>query len=75
MGLFLIIYFLIYGGLHLYVFLKAWQAFRFHHTLGSVICSVFVLMIISPIIVRFLEREGMTPWRVSSLMRDIPGWV
>jgi len=58
MGLFLIIYFLIYGGLHLYVFLKAWQAFRFHHTLGSVICSVFVLMIISPIIVRFLERGG-----------------
>jgi len=58
MGLFLIFYFLIYGGLHLYVFLKAWQAFRFHHTFGSVICSVFVLMIVSPIIVRFLERGG-----------------
>jgi len=58
MGLFLIVYFLIYGGLHLYVFLKAWQAFRFQYAFGSVISSVFVLMIISPIIVRFLERGG-----------------
>lgn len=58
MGLFLIIYFLLYGGLHLYVFLKAWQAFRFQYVLGSVICAVFVFMIVSPVIVRFLEKGG-----------------
>jgi predicted MPP superfamily phosphohydrolase len=58
MGLFLIIYFLLYGGLHLYVFLKAWQAFRFQYVLGSVICAVFVFMVVSPVIVRFLERGG-----------------
>ena len=58
MGLFLITFFLLYGGLHLYVFLKTWQAFNFQWDVGSFIGFFFVVMIVSPIIVRFLERGG-----------------
>jgi uncharacterized protein len=58
MGLFFIAFFLLYGGLHYYVFLKAWQAFRFQWGIGIFIGFVFVIMIVSPILVRFLERGG-----------------
>lgn len=58
MGLFLITFLLLYGGLHLYVFLKAWHAFYFHWGVGSFISFLFVVMIVSPIIVHFLERGG-----------------
>jgi hypothetical protein len=58
MGLFFITFFLVYGGLHLYVFLKAWQAFRFQWGVGSFIGLIFIVMIVSPIAVRFLERGG-----------------
>jgi uncharacterized protein len=58
MGLFFITFFLLYGGLHLYVFLKAWQAFRFQWGVGSVITLIFIAMIVSPIAVRFLEKGG-----------------
>ena len=58
MGLFLITFFLLYGGLHLYVFLKAWQAFRFQWGVGIFIGFIFVVMIVSPVLVRFLERGG-----------------
>jgi predicted MPP superfamily phosphohydrolase len=57
-GLFLITFFLLYGGLHLYVFLKALQAFRFQWGVGGFIGFIFVVMIISPILVRFLEKGG-----------------
>jgi predicted MPP superfamily phosphohydrolase len=58
MGLFFMAFFLLYGGLHLYVFLKAWQAFRFQWGVGSFIGLIFVVMIVSPVVVRFLERGG-----------------
>ena len=58
MSLFLITFFLLYGGLHLYVFLKTWQAFNFQWIVGTFIGFFFVVMIVSPIIVRFLERGG-----------------
>jgi predicted MPP superfamily phosphohydrolase len=58
MSLFFIAFFLLYGGLHFYVFLKALQAFRFHRGIGALIGFIFVVMIISPIVVRFLEKGG-----------------
>lgn len=58
MGLFFIAFFLIYGGLHFYIFLKAWQAFRFQWGVGIVIGFIFAAMVLSPILVRFLERGG-----------------
>jgi uncharacterized protein len=58
MSLFFIVFFLLYSGLHSYVFLKAWHAFRFHWGIGTFIGFIFVVMIISPIVVRFLEKGG-----------------
>src|SRR5512135_1086065 len=58
MGLFFITFFLLYSGLHLYVFLKAWHAFHFQWSTGTLIGLLFIVMIISPLIVRFLERGG-----------------
>jgi predicted MPP superfamily phosphohydrolase len=52
------VFFLLYGGLHYYVFLKAWQAFRFPSGIGIFIGFVFVVMIVTPVLVRFLERGG-----------------
>jgi uncharacterized protein len=58
MGLFLVTFFLLYGGLHLYVFLKIWHAFHFHWSTGALISFFFIVLIVSPIVVRFLERGG-----------------
>ena len=58
MTLFLLIYFSIYGGVHLYAFLKLKKGF----VLGSpayVILAIFmILMVIAPIAVRIAERHG-----------------
>ena len=58
MSLFLITFFLLYGGLHLYVFLKALHAFRFNWNAGIFVGFFFIVMIVSPLIVRFLEKGG-----------------
>ncbi len=58
MSLFLITFFLLYGGLHLYVFLKALQAFHFRYHLGILIGLFFFVMIMAPFIVRLLEKGG-----------------
>lgn len=58
MSLFLIVFFLIYSSMHLYVFLKAWHAFRFHWPVGTAISVVFFIMIMTPVLVRILERGG-----------------
>ena len=58
MGLFFITFFLLYGGLHLYVFLKSWQAFRFQWGVGIIVGFIFTAMVLSPVLVRFLERGG-----------------
>ncbi len=56
MSFFFITYFLLYGGLHLYVFRKVLQAFHFHYNAGIFIGLFFIVMIMSPFIVRFLEK-------------------
>src|SRR4030042_6083091 len=58
MRLFLLIFFILYGSMHLYVFLKAKAAFTF-----SIVTSIFVMlfmliMISAPVIVRFSEKAG-----------------
>jgi len=57
-SLFFITFYLLYSGLHCYIFLKARQAFHFRWTLGIPICVVFLVMILAPVIVRLLEKEG-----------------
>jgi predicted MPP superfamily phosphohydrolase len=58
MTLFLLTFFLIYGSVHLYAFLKAKAAFAFGIHTGIYIALVMVLMIFAPIIVRLSEKAG-----------------
>jgi len=58
MVLFLLVFFLIYGGLHLYLFAKIRGAF--HPGFGSGLCLIFflIVMLLAPIAVRVSERYG-----------------
>ena len=58
MILFLITFLLVYGGLHLYAFLKVRAAFSFGTQANIVLVLFMLLMVLSPIIVRFAERSG-----------------
>jgi predicted MPP superfamily phosphohydrolase len=58
MILFLITFLLVYGSLHLYAFLKVRAAFSFGVQTSIFLALFMVLMILSPIIVRFAERSG-----------------
>ncbi len=59
MNLFLIAFFLIYGGMHLYVFLKARAALGFGRTAGVPVSLFMLFMVLAPIIVRFMESGGL----------------
>jgi len=58
MILFLITFLLVYGGLNLYAFLKVRAAFSFGIQTTVFLALFMVLMILSPIIIRFAERSG-----------------
>jgi predicted MPP superfamily phosphohydrolase len=59
LSLFLITFFLIYGGTHLYFFLKVRGAFA-PGTVNSLLLGLFLLvMVLSPVLVRVLEKEGL----------------
>lgn len=56
MLLFLTIFFLLYGGIHFYVFLKAKAAFAFGTSAGICISLFMLAMVCAPLIVWFSER-------------------
>jgi predicted MPP superfamily phosphohydrolase len=59
LSLFLITFFLIYGGTHLYFFLKVNGAFA-PGIVSSLLLGLFLLvMVVSPVLVRVLEKEGL----------------
>jgi len=58
MILFLFTFFLVYGSLHLYVFLKLRAAFTIGMQTTVFLALFMVLMILSPIIVRYAEKYG-----------------
>ena len=59
MNLFLLIFFLLYGGTHLYFYLKVRAAFSFG-TAPALCLALFLLaMVWAPILVRVAEKEGM----------------
>lgn len=58
MSLFLIIFFLVYGGMHLYFFLKLKVAFSFSLSAGIPLALFLLLMTSAPVIVRLLERSS-----------------
>lgn len=58
MSLFLTIFFLVYGGIHLYVFLKAKSALSLGIFTSIGTATIMVFMILVPVIVRLTERAG-----------------
>ncbi len=56
MYLFLITFFLLYGGMHLYVFLKAKSAFGGNANVYLI--PFMIIMVLAPVIVRISERQG-----------------
>lgn len=58
MSLFFLTFFLIYGGIHLYIFLKARAAFPFGIITNVATGAIMIFMIFAPVIVRLTERAG-----------------
>ncbi|MHB8108725.1 MAG: metallophosphoesterase [Syntrophorhabdaceae bacterium] len=58
MSLFFVTFFSLYAALHAYVFVKAWNAFRFRPVTGAVIAMVFFFCLFAPLMVRTLEQGG-----------------
>jgi uncharacterized protein len=58
MSLFLLTFFLIYGGTHRYFFLKVKGAVNFGTGAGVCLALFLLLMTMAPALVRVLEREG-----------------
>lgn len=66
MILFLMTFFLLYSGMHLYVFLKAREALSFGAEVSIPIIIFMVGMILAPFIIHFSEKHGF-----ESIARDI----
>lgn len=58
MALFLLTFFLIYGSVHAYLFLKIHAAFRLTLPKGLLLSLFFVVMVLTPVLVRMLENRG-----------------
>lgn len=58
MPLFLMIFFLLYGGMHLYAFLKAKAAFAFGIYTGICVALFMLVLLFAPIIIRLSEKSG-----------------
>ena len=59
MSLFLLTFFLLYGGLHFYFFLKVRAAFAPGAAAQAILITLLVLGLMAPIIVRVAERAGL----------------
>ncbi len=59
MSLFLLTFFAVYGGMHLYAFLKAKAGLQFGLKIGIVLGLFMLVMIFAPIIVRLSEKAGL----------------
>jgi hypothetical protein len=60
MRLFLLIFFLLYGGLHYYLFVKARAPLALGTMSGIFLILVMLLMVSTPLIVHSLERHGLS---------------
>jgi predicted MPP superfamily phosphohydrolase len=58
MRLFLMVFFLIYGGVHLYFFLRFRGAFAMGTAAAAGVGLFLAAMVVAPLLVRILEREG-----------------
>lgn len=71
-SLFLLVFFCIYGGAHLYFFSKARQVFDLGVTAGICLGLLLVFMVIAPVMVRVAEREG---WEDTARVAAYIGYV
>ncbi len=58
MTLFVLTFFTIYGGMHLYAFLRARSALGFGPVVGTALALFMVFMTLTPFLIRGLERGG-----------------
>ena len=58
MSIFLLVYFSIYGGLHIYCFLKLKRALGFSIGAGAALTIFMLGMVMAPIVVRISEKHG-----------------
>lgn len=59
MSLFLLTFFLIYGGTHLYFFLKVIAATSLGILSGLCLALFLLFMVLAPVLVRIMEKEGL----------------
>ena len=58
MTLFLLTFFLLYGSMHLYAFLKARAAFAFGTYTGISVAFFMLIMLFAPFVIRLSEKAG-----------------
>ncbi|SNB46433.1 metallophosphoesterase [Geobacter sp. DSM 9736] len=58
MSLFLLMFFLLYGGVHMYAFVKARSAIGFGVTSAWLIGIFMAVMVVAPVLVRLAEGQG-----------------
>ncbi len=58
MSTFVLTLFAIYGGMHLYAFLRARAAFGFGAAAGTIIAAFMLVMTVSPLLIRVFEQNG-----------------
>ena len=58
MSLFLGVFFLVYGGFHLYAYLRVSAAFHISKHAGIMLAVFFILMVCAPVLVRLSEHAG-----------------
>jgi uncharacterized protein len=56
---FFLIFFILYGGMHLYAFIRARAAFAFSTPTGIVVALFMIIMIFAPVLIRLSERAGL----------------
>ena len=59
MSLFLIVFFSLYTGMHLYAFLRAKAAFAFGIETSVLLLGFMAVMILAPVLVRMAEKHGL----------------
>lgn len=59
MSLFLLTFFVVYGGVHAYVYFKLRGAFAFGNAMAAMMIALFFIMVISPVLVRAAERHNL----------------
>ena len=72
MSLFLLVFFLVYGGTHAYFFVKARGAFGFGPGAGIPLALFLMLMAVAPVLIRITERHG---WELAARFLAWTGYL